>query len=110
MKMKMLRWTLGLTRLDHVMNEGVRKTFKVAPITEKMRESRLRWYGHVLRNNDTSMAETALELNVEGRRPRGRPFTRWLDRLKVDMRLAKVTCRDASDRTKWKNWCKQADP
>uniref|UniRef100_W5MA04 ribonuclease H n=1 Tax=Lepisosteus oculatus TaxID=7918 RepID=W5MA04_LEPOC len=109
MEMKMLRWTLGLTRLDHVMNEEVRKTPKVVPITEKMRELRLRWYGHVLRSNDTLMAETALELNVEGCRPRGRPFTRWLDRLKDNTRLAKVTCRDAADRTKWKNRCKQAD-
>uniref|UniRef100_W5NL26 ribonuclease H n=1 Tax=Lepisosteus oculatus TaxID=7918 RepID=W5NL26_LEPOC len=106
MEMKMLRWTLGLTRLDHVMNEGLR----VAPITEKMRKSRLRWYGHVLRSKDTSMAKTAVELKVEGRRPHGRPFTRWLDRLKDDMRLAKVTCRDAADHTKWKNRCKQADP
>uniref|UniRef100_W5NG36 ribonuclease H n=1 Tax=Lepisosteus oculatus TaxID=7918 RepID=W5NG36_LEPOC len=83
--MKMLRWILGLTRLDHVMNEG---------------------YGHVLRSNDTSMAKTALELNVEGRWPHGRPFTLWLDQLKDDMSLAK----DAADRTKWKNLCKQADP
>uniref|UniRef100_W5NL76 ribonuclease H n=1 Tax=Lepisosteus oculatus TaxID=7918 RepID=W5NL76_LEPOC len=95
---------------DAKTNEGVRKTFRVAPITEKMRESRLRWYGHVLRSNDTSMAKTALELKVEGRRPRGRPFTRWLDRLKDDVCLAKVTCRDAADRMKWKNRCKQADP
>ncbi|MBN3313137.1 CFDP2 protein, partial [Atractosteus spatula] len=110
MEMKMLQWTLGLTRLDHVMNEGVRKTLKVTPKTEKMTELHLRWYGYVLRSNDTSMAKTALELNVEGRRPRGRPFMRWLDQLKDDMRLAKVTCRDAADRMKWKNQFKQADP
>uniref|UniRef100_W5MYU3 Uncharacterized protein n=1 Tax=Lepisosteus oculatus TaxID=7918 RepID=W5MYU3_LEPOC len=104
------QYVAGLTRLEHVMNEEVRKTLKVAPITEKMRESRLRWYEDVLRSNDTSMAETALELNVEGRRPRGRPLTRWLDRLKDDMRLTKVTCRDAADPMKWKNRCKQAAP
>uniref|UniRef100_W5NMA5 Uncharacterized protein n=1 Tax=Lepisosteus oculatus TaxID=7918 RepID=W5NMA5_LEPOC len=110
MEMKMLRWNLGLTRLDHVMNEGVQKTLKVTPITEKMRELCVRWYGNVLRSNDTSTAKTVFELNVEGCRPRGRPFTRWLDRLKDDMRLAKVTCRDAADHTKWKNRCKQVDP
>jgi hypothetical protein len=110
MEMRMLRWSLGLTRLDHVMNENIRKTLKVAPITDKMRESRLRWYGHVLRSNSTTVAKTALELNVEGRRPRGRPYTRWLDRLKDDMRLSNLTCRDAADRIKWRNRCKQADP
>uniref|UniRef100_W5NFA0 Uncharacterized protein n=1 Tax=Lepisosteus oculatus TaxID=7918 RepID=W5NFA0_LEPOC len=101
---------LCLTRLDHVMNEEVRKTLNVAPVTEKMRESRLRWYCHVLRSNDTSMAKTALELNVRGLRPCGQPFTRCLDQLKDYMHLAKVTCRDAADHTKWKNRCKQADP
>jgi hypothetical protein len=110
MEMRMLRWTLGLTRLDRVMNQDVRKVMGVAPITKKMRESRLRWYGHVRRSNDDSVAATALRLSPEGRRPRGRPKKRWLDRLKEDMRSVNVTRDDALDRTRWRATCRTADP
>uniref|UniRef100_W5NH04 Uncharacterized protein n=1 Tax=Lepisosteus oculatus TaxID=7918 RepID=W5NH04_LEPOC len=47
--------TMEMKILYYVMNEEVRETLKVTTITEKMRESRQRWYGHVLRSNDTSM-------------------------------------------------------
>ncbi|EYC43534.1 hypothetical protein Y032_0490g2377 [Ancylostoma ceylanicum] len=64
--------------------------FGVAPITAKMREARLRWYRHVLRSEDSSVAKSAMNTTVEGRRPRGRPKTRWLDRIEDDMRLLKL--------------------
>ncbi|VDO91216.1 unnamed protein product [Heligmosomoides polygyrus] len=49
METKMLRWTAGVTRMDRIRNDAIRQKFGVAPITDKMREARLRWYGHVLR-------------------------------------------------------------
>ncbi|PIO65064.1 hypothetical protein TELCIR_13283 [Teladorsagia circumcincta] len=42
----MLRWACGWTRLDRVRNEDV---MQIAPVQLKVREHRLRWYGHVLR-------------------------------------------------------------
>ncbi|EYC06516.1 hypothetical protein Y032_0075g935 [Ancylostoma ceylanicum] len=45
-----------------------------------MREARLRWYGHVLRSDDNSVAKSAMNISVDGRRPRGRSKTRWLNR------------------------------
>ncbi|PIO63769.1 hypothetical protein TELCIR_14623 [Teladorsagia circumcincta] len=66
----MLRWTAGVTRLDHVRNDTIRERFGVAPITDNMREARLRWYGHVLRANDESVRKTALDFDVPGKRPR----------------------------------------
>ncbi|PIO64294.1 hypothetical protein TELCIR_14084 [Teladorsagia circumcincta] len=48
METKMLRWTAGVTRLDHIRNDVIRERFGVVPIVDKMREARLRWYGHVL--------------------------------------------------------------
>ncbi|KAK6736535.1 hypothetical protein RB195_019303 [Necator americanus] len=44
MEMRMLRWTIGVT-LKKVSNDTVRSIFGVVPITEKMKEARLRWFG-----------------------------------------------------------------
>ena len=46
-EMKMLRFSLGLTRRDEVRNDTVRQRLGVAKFSEKLREARLRWYGHV---------------------------------------------------------------
>ena len=110
MEMRMLRRCLGLTWHDHVTNEDARKMLGVPPITEKLREQRLGWYGHVMRARPDSVAKTALNINPEGRRPRGRPKKRWLDRIKEDMIISGLKAEDAFDRKKWKSRCNVADP
>lgn len=110
MEMKMLRWSMGFTRLDHVMNEDVRKWMGVTPITDKMREACLRWYGHVVRSNEYSVAKTANRIDPNGQRPRGRPKKRWMDRIKEDMQTVGVAPKDALDRKKWRLACRKADP
>ncbi|KAK6743766.1 hypothetical protein RB195_010828 [Necator americanus] len=60
-------------------------TLGVVPITEKMKEARLSWFGHVSRKEENSIAKTALKLHVSGARPRGTPRMRWLDLVKLDM-------------------------
>ncbi|EYB94597.1 hypothetical protein Y032_0170g283 [Ancylostoma ceylanicum] len=110
MEMRMLRWTQGLTGLDRVRNDDVRSKFVVAPIVAKMREARLRWHGHVLRSDDNSVAKSAMNITVDERRPRGRPKTRWLDRIEEEMRLLKFTDEDPCNRGKWCNRTRNADP
>jgi len=90
MEMRVLRWSLGLIRLDHVANIDIRTGLKVAPITEKMRQARLRWYGHVMRRDEQSVVRTALNIDPAVRRPRGLPKKRWLDRLNEDMRIVNI--------------------
>ena len=46
-EMRMLRWMCGKTQKDKVRNEFFRETVGVAPIEDKLRENRLRWFGHV---------------------------------------------------------------
>ncbi|ETN79661.1 hypothetical protein RB195_026346 [Necator americanus] len=66
MEMRMLRWTIGVTLKGKVSNDTVRSIFGVIPITEKMKEARLRWFGHVLRREKDSVVKTALKLDVSG--------------------------------------------
>jgi len=102
MEMRMLLWSLRLTRLDNAANVDVRNMLGVCPIQLKMREARLRWYGHVMRLEEDSVVRTALRIDPPGRRPRGRPKKRWLDRLQDDMREVNVAPEDAQDRARWR--------
>ncbi|VDP08183.1 unnamed protein product [Heligmosomoides polygyrus] len=110
METKMLRWTAGVTRLDRVRNDTIRQRFGVAPISEKLREARLRWYGHVLRANDETVCKIGLNLVVPGKRPRGRPKQRWLDTLRLDLEMAGVHPDQAFDRENWRHHTRRADP
>ena len=47
-QMKMLRFVMGVTRKDKIRNKYIRSTDKVEQLGMKMREGRLRWYGHVI--------------------------------------------------------------
>ncbi|KAK3527775.1 hypothetical protein QTP86_006523 [Hemibagrus guttatus] len=48
-ELKMLRFSLGVTRLDRIRNEYIRGTAHVGRLGNKVREARLRWFGHVQR-------------------------------------------------------------
>ena len=48
---RMLRWMSGVTKLDRIKNEIIRGTTKVGEISKIVQESRLKWYGHVLRRS-----------------------------------------------------------
>ena len=50
-EMKMLRFAMGVTRKDKIKNEYIRSTIKIEWLGMKMREGRLRWYGHVMRRD-----------------------------------------------------------
>ena len=50
---------------------------------------RLRWYGHVGRRDENYIGRKMLELEVPGRRRRGRPKKRWRDCIEEDLREKK---------------------
>ena len=43
-ELKMLRFSLGVTRMDKIRNDYIRGTAQVGKYGEKTREARLRWY------------------------------------------------------------------
>ncbi|GJZ37483.1 hypothetical protein Tco_0583674 [Tanacetum coccineum] len=48
-ELRMLRWTCGKTMVDMIPNGVFRAELDVDSIIDKMREGRLRWFGHVKR-------------------------------------------------------------
>ncbi|VDP26075.1 unnamed protein product [Heligmosomoides polygyrus] len=106
----MLRWTAEVTRMDRERNDTIRQRFGVTPIVEKLREARLRWYGHVLRASDDNVRKSGLNFEVPGKRPRGRPKQRWLDSLHQDLKIARLHPDQAFDREKRRQYSRKADP
>ena len=110
MEMKMLRWSLGKTRLDKVRNVDVRRQLGVRPITDKTRERRTRWYGHVLRRPPEEVVSLARNTLVPGAANRGRPKAQWKKTIENDLTALKLRDRDAMDRAKWRLRTHHADP
>ena len=109
-EMKMLRWACGHTRLDHIRNEDIRRRVRVTEVHRKIQEKRLRWYGHVQRRAADHVTRRTLEMEVEGKRPRGRPRRRWMDGVQEDFTSKRLRRRDVADRGKWKDMTRNSDP
>ncbi|KAF7649691.1 hypothetical protein LDENG_00137530 [Lucifuga dentata] len=107
---KMLRFSLGVTRMDRIRNEYIRGTAHVRCFGDKVREARLRWFGHVQRRDSEHIGRRMLRLELPGRRPRGRPKRRFMDVVKEDMKLVGVREEEAEDRVRWRQMIRCGDP
>jgi len=108
-EMKMLRFSIGKTRLDRIRNEKVRKELGVAEMRRILREARLRWFGHVSRRDEEYVGQRVRRMDI-GTRGRGRPKRRWLDCIKEDLLAVGAVEEDAQDRGKWKRLIRTGDP
>ncbi|PHT51239.1 Peroxidase 9 [Capsicum baccatum] len=91
-EMRMLRWMCGLTRGDRVRNDTIREKVGVTPVECKMREVRLRWFGHVKRRGMDAPVRRCERLALDGfRRGRGRPKKYWGEVIRRDMEQLQLT-------------------
>ena len=109
-ELKMLRFSLGVTRMDKIRNEYIRGTAQVGKFGEKTREARLRWYGHLRRKDDGYIGRRMLRMELPGKRKRGRPKRRFMDVVKEDMAEVDVTEEDTVDRRNWRKKIRCGDP
>ncbi|KAI3801888.1 hypothetical protein L1987_30005 [Smallanthus sonchifolius] len=101
-EMRMLRWMCGHTRKDRIRNEVVRKRLGVTCILDKIREGRLRWFGHVKTRQSTDPVRTVETLVVEGKRSRGRPKLTWDERIRLDLLDLHLSEDMINDRISWR--------
>ena len=71
MGVKMPRFTMGVMRKDKIRNEHIRSTVKVERLGMKMREGRLRWYGHVMRRDQEYVGRKMMEMEFQERGEEG---------------------------------------
>ena len=106
----MLRFSLGVTRMDKIRNEYIRGTAQVGRFGEKTREARLTWYGHVRRKDDGYIGRRMLRMELPGKRKRGRPKRRFTDAVIEDMAEVEVMEEDTEDRNNWRRKIRCGDP
>jgi hypothetical protein len=57
---------------------------------KKRTKNNLRWFGHEMRREETKAVRVVMNMNVEGRRGKGKPKKRWLDTIENYMRIVGV--------------------
>ena len=84
LEMKCLRSLVGVSRMDRVRNEEVRRRAGIEwELASRADQRVLRWFGHVDRMDDYRMAIRVLMAEIGGERARGRPRLGWMDGVKV---------------------------
>ena len=78
--------------MDRVRNEYIRGTAHVRCFGEKVREARLRGFGHVQRRDSEYICGKMMRLELPGTSPRGRPKSRFMHAVKEDLKL--IGCRE----------------
>ena len=79
-------------------------------VSKKAQEGRLRWYGHILRREEDHVGKQTMEMEVQGRRKRGRPKKRWIDCVKEDLRGREIDEAEVYNRTRWRRLIRNSDP
>ena len=97
-EMRMLRWMCGVTRRDKIRNEHIRGTTRVVQASKQITEKRLKWYGHVRRMKEEHILRRMLDVDIPGKRRRGRPNLRC----KRDMTQAVLKEDNATNRAEWR--------
>ena len=67
-------------------------------LEHRLSKTSLRWFGHVKHRDEYSILRRAMELEVEGTRPVGRPKKTWSKVVEEDTRKLTITEDMAEDR------------
>uniref|UniRef100_A0A674P165 Reverse transcriptase domain-containing protein n=1 Tax=Takifugu rubripes TaxID=31033 RepID=A0A674P165_TAKRU len=78
-EMSFLRRVAGLSLRDRVRSSAIREELGVEPLLLRVERSQMRWLGHLVRMPPGRLPGEVFRACPSGRRPPGRPRTRWRD-------------------------------
>ena len=107
LEMKCLRSMVGVSRMDRVRNEKVRRKAGIErELVSRADQRVLRWFIHVERMDEYRMATRVLMAEVSGGMVRGIPMLDWMDSVKVALgnrgMTVEAACQCAKDRKEWR--------
>ena len=83
---------------------------RVTNLGAKVQETRLRWFGHVMRRDEEYVGQKVMRMEVQGQRRRGRQRKRWWELVKEDLKEKELDVESAQDRKEWKRLIGNSDP
>ena len=76
-EMRFLQRIEGVTLFNKVHSSEMQRSLDIQPLLFQIERSQLRWFGHVSRMPLERLPKEALLAKANGKRPVGRPRTRW---------------------------------
>ena len=77
---------MGIKRIEKIRKKEIIARAGVANISEKIREARLRWLGHVARKTEDDVVMRTWKMEVGGHQKIGRPKLKWSDVIRKHMK------------------------
>jgi len=87
-EVRIIRWMCDVKVKDKVPSKDFRERLGTDDITLVLQQNRLRWYGHVLRKEDTDWVKKCMDYEMDSFSPRGRLNRTW--RKYVQKRLSRT--------------------
>jgi hypothetical protein len=85
--------------MDIITNETIRTKIRMKKgILQEIEEEKLRWYGHVVRMEDSRIARQVAELKPQGNRRRGEPVNTWKGGFKDSLQRGNFKDEECFDR------------
>ena len=70
--------------MDRVRNEYITGSWKVTIASKRAQEAKLGLYDKFMKSSKEHVAREAMSIIVDGQRRKGRPKTRWMNRIVED--------------------------
>ena len=96
-KRRMIRMMCGVRLVDRGSTVFRDRVGVVVKIEDLIIQSRLRWHGHVIRGDINSQIREVIEVEITGKRKKGRPRKSWEECVKKDLERYGLRREDAYD-------------